>query len=641
MFPLGSSGLVEYTKEKLNYFRICYITFELIPEGLREIFKQEWDFRYMTIYGKWEDTPKNGRDLYSLESRRSRSQYARYWMTIQNGKTTEWEVSCLFFVILFSHSIGTTLSPAVKKPVDDLRQLRNDISHLVEPSLTDVEFHMYADTVLFAFSSLGLSVSDVEAVKNQRSFPTPELKSLEKLVDDLTDKLKAKAAPSMTEKHKAISRDVYSKVEPFCSLTFKPLHQVIERSSDVKRIMEKMEEIAIRGNGLVSTIYFSGSPGCGKSQLARQIGQEFFSSRSRDGPTFVGTINAETLQTVGDSYITLAKQLGIAEDTLTILAVAMAERPKETMNHLKELILPTMRKFSAWLIIADNVVNLTMVQNYLPQTASEEWGHGQVLITTQDSNSIPTSRLHTHHESLSEGMLQCDAMELLKEVSKISNQDTHAELVAESLGHQPLALAAAALYAQAVVSGGSPEYSWSEYFKSIIQGEKRPLMRLITDESSKSVATSIKVAVDKAMETDEILRQTFTLFSLCASDFLPIQAALSFVKDRSIQSEEKIKEHLLQSSSFLCVSEEDGSPEYLRLHSSVLQALKTEDIFELELKQRSKCLSAASQVFLVLLDEKQKNTSKDEKVYLELRKIKSHLSSIVTSIRTSMLTSVS
>ena len=619
---------------------MCYITFKLIPEGLREIFKQEWDFRYKTSLGEWEDTPKNGRDLCALESRRSRMKAIRLITIMQNGKRAEWSPTCLFHALMFSDSIGTTLSSAVRLPIEDLRQVRNSIAHFTEPSLTDVEFQNYADRVLLAFKSLGLSISDVEAVKNQRSFRTPELKLVEKLVDDVSEKLKAQAAPSITEKHKAFSRDVSSKVEPFCSLTFKPFHQIIERSSDVKRIMEKMKEIDIGSNGLVTTIYLSGSSGCGKSQLARQIGQEFFSSRSR-APTFVGTINAETLQIIGDSYITLAKQLGITEDTLTILAIAMAERPKETMNHLKELILPTMRKFSSWLIIADNVADLTMVQNYLPQTASEEWGHGQVLITTQDSSSIPTSAPHTYHESLSEGMLQDDAMELLKKVSQISNQGPHAKEVTRFLDCQPMALAAAALYAQAVVSGGSPNYSWSEYFESFIQGERRQAMTKITDESSRAMATSIQVAIDKAMETDEILHQTLTLFSLCASDSLPIQAALNFVKERSIQSEEKIKEHLLESSSLLCVYEEDGASEYLRLHSSVLQVLKTQDVFESKPEERVKCLHAASQVFVVLLDEKQKNTSKDEKVYLQLRKIKSHLSSIVTSIRSGMLTSLS
>lgn len=637
----GPSGLVEFTPDELNYFRLSYIAFKLIPDGLRKIFKQEWDIRYKIKLGEWKDTPKNGRDFYELETRKKRMPPGKLFMILQNGNTAEWDATSLFYSIVTSDSIGSSLSPMVKNPVDDLRLIRNNVVHFSKPSITDAEFQRCAHIVLNAFTSLGLSISDVEAVKNQGSFQTAEFKSFGMLVDNVTDKLKPQAAPSITEEHKVFSPDLYSKIQPFCSLTFKPLHQIIERSNDIKRIMKKMEETRIGSNGLVSTIYFSGNPGCGKSQLARQIGQEFFSSRSRGGPTFVGTINAETLQTLGDSYILLAKQLGIAQRTLTILAIAVAERPKETINHLKEIILPIVRKFSAWLIIADNVVDLTMVHSYLPQTASEEWGHGQVLITTQERSSIPTRALHTYHESLSEGMLQDDAMELLKEVSHISSQDQHAEHVAKSLGHQPLALAAAALYTQAVINGGSPKYSWSDYFKSIVQGERRPLMRMVTDESSRAVVTSIKVAIDKSMKTDEILRQMFTLFSVCASDYLPIQAALNFVKDRSTQSEEKIKEHLLESSSFLSVSEEDGSPEYLRLHSTVLQVLKTEDIFGLEPEQRAKCLSAASKVFLVLLDEKQKNTSKDEREYLQLRKIKSHLSSMVTSMRTSILASVS
>ena len=32
---------MEYTSEQLNYFRICYIAINLVPEGLRKVFKQE------------------------------------------------------------------------------------------------------------------------------------------------------------------------------------------------------------------------------------------------------------------------------------------------------------------------------------------------------------------------------------------------------------------------------------------------------------------------------------------------------------------------------------------------------------------------------------------------------------------------
>lgn len=54
----------EYTNEELNYYRICYLTTEdIITEGLRTIFKQEWNSRHKATLGEWKDEPKNGQDF--------------------------------------------------------------------------------------------------------------------------------------------------------------------------------------------------------------------------------------------------------------------------------------------------------------------------------------------------------------------------------------------------------------------------------------------------------------------------------------------------------------------------------------------------------------------------------------------------
>ena len=89
---------MEYTSEQLNYFRICYIAINLVPEGLRKVFKQEWNFLYMTTpFGEWKDIPQNGHNFYSKETGRSRKKNVRYLATIQKGNTAEWDCSCLFF----------------------------------------------------------------------------------------------------------------------------------------------------------------------------------------------------------------------------------------------------------------------------------------------------------------------------------------------------------------------------------------------------------------------------------------------------------------------------------------------------------------------------------------------------------------
>ena len=79
-----------------------------------------------------------------------------------------------------------------------------------------------------------------------------------------------------------------------------------------------------------------------------------------------------------------------------------------------------------------NVVDLSLVRSYLPPTASEEWGNGQVLVTTQDTQSIPFNAPYTYYECLSKGMHPDDAVDLLTEISQISNQQ-QAEEIAEVL----------------------------------------------------------------------------------------------------------------------------------------------------------------------------------------------------------------
>ena len=348
---------MEYTSEQLNYFRICYIAFNLVPEALREVFKQEWNFLYMTTpFGKWEDIPQNGNDFYNNETTKSLKKNARYLTTIQKGNTAEWDCSCLIFAILYSDTIGTTLSAAIRKEVDDLRQVRNDISHMNEAELTDAEFQNYAARVLVAFTSLKLPLDDVEIVKNQTSFPTAEVKSLKMQAGKLKHDLKTKdeevknlnfelqlTQNKLQKKQKeieSITQEINSTVESFCSLTLKPSHQITRRLGDVTRITKKLDELQNKNKRAVSTIYLSEIPGCGKSQIARQVGQEVFDRRLSEGEglAFVATLNAETLDSLADSYFCLARHLGITEYALTNLAVSTKGESREKIQDLKRFI---------------------------------------------------------------------------------------------------------------------------------------------------------------------------------------------------------------------------------------------------------------------------------------------------------------
>ena len=640
---------MEYTPQQLNYFRICYIAFNLVPEGLRKVFKQEWNFLYMTTsFGEWKDIPQNGSDFYNNETRESRKKNARYFAKIQKGNTAEWDCSSLLFAILFSDSIGTTLSSTIRKEVDDLRKVRNDIAHINEVELTDAEFKNYVARVIAAFTSLKLSTDEIDDVKNQRSFRTAEVNSLKMQADGLKADLKAKdeevknlnsELQSKQEEIETLTQEISSKVESFCSLTFKPSHQIIRRSYDVTRIKNKLEELYNESKGAISTIYLSGIPGCGKSQFARQVGQEVYdkSLREDEGLTFVSTLNAETLDSLADTYFNLAKQLGVTEYALTNLATSTKVDSSEKIQHLMRFIAPKVKQFSVWLIIVDNVVDLSLVGSYLPPTSSEEWGHGQMIVTTQDTQSIPFNSPHTYHESLSKGIHPADAVDLLREVSQISNQQ-QADEVAEVLEYQPLALAAAAVYVQTIVSYGTPNYSWTKYLETLNSEEREAREELFAKKNRaypKTTATAIRIAITRALESDKVLCEVLCLFSLCTSDSLPIEAAVDFVKFRNKQQKEEfIRAKILESTMITCLYDVDGTPTYLRVHNVVHEVLKSTVTSVLNRTHKAEYFSVAVKIFSSLIEDNKKLLLASESTCIKLRLTTRHCKELYQHFKT-------
>ena len=608
-----------YSQEQLNYFRLCYIAFDLVPVGLRQIFKNEWDFLYEgTLIGKWKDTAQNGHDFYNKESKARHKKNSRCLATIQNGNTAEWDCTCLFFATLYSDSIGTTLSPAVHKEIDDIRQVRNEIAHITEAKLTDADFQTFVDRVLKAFTSLDLAITDIQDIKNQTSFPTEEVENFKKQVRDLQAGLdQAKSANqsieaalvSTKEENKALTQEISAKLQSFCILASRPPHVIIRRSHDIERITKKMEELYNGSSGAVSTVYLSGNPGCGKSQIAREIGQQLFSEQN-DDLTFVATLNTESIETLADSYLTLGRHLGITEYAFTGLESLKQEKPIEAIKQLHRLILPKTSKFTKWLIIADNVIDLQVVRSLLPPTGSKEWGHGQVLITTQDGDTVPQNAPHTYHESLSKGMRQEEAVELLETVSQISERE-QAEDVAELLDFQPLALAAAAYYVQTVVSSGSSNYDWKEFLQDIsTYSQRKQTETVLAKESSaynKTTMAAVEMAIQRAVDSDEVLRHKFSFLSLCANKDLPLETVLKFVKAQvKDQPEVLMKKKIVRSCLTLVYSEEGDERASLRLHKVVHEVLKQGEIANLKSCERDHAKAEAVKIFKSQLQENYK-----------------------------------
>ena len=175
----------EYTDEQLNYHRICHLTTDILAEGMREIFKQEWDKLYKTTKGEWKDEPRNGIDFYNGESSRNQRRNAHLLATMKNGNRREWDVTMLFFAIALSDCVGPSLSAIVRKNVDDLRNFRNEFVHMPQGSLSEIDFQNAVSEVEVAFQALSLPTVKIQDLKYQKTFQTKDLTKVRKEVDDL------------------------------------------------------------------------------------------------------------------------------------------------------------------------------------------------------------------------------------------------------------------------------------------------------------------------------------------------------------------------------------------------------------------------------------------------------------------------
>ena len=189
----------EYTDEQLNYFKICHVATVILTEGLRTVFKREWDSRFGTTLGEWKDDPSNGKDFYNAESPRNKHMLS----TMIKGNRVEWDSTMLFYAILFADCIDS-LNRVVRTHVNNLRKFRNEFAHMQKGQLSELDFKIAISKVSAAFQALDLSTVEIQQITNQKSFPTEELR-------DVLDKLKELKKDLLEKENKDLADQLQKK----------------------------------------------------------------------------------------------------------------------------------------------------------------------------------------------------------------------------------------------------------------------------------------------------------------------------------------------------------------------------------------------------------------------------------------------
>ena len=560
-----------FTLEELNYFRVCYITSNIIRDGLQSVFKEEWDRIYGYRLGPWEDTAKNGQDFFDMESPRSRNKNKRFLDIILNGNTNEWDCACFFSAILFSDSLAPLLRPTVATYVDDLRGFRNGVfAHLSQARISESDFQADVQLVSDAFKALHLDTKELQNISNQGSFPTGEIQKLREQIGILEDEIQAKP-------------------KSFMLLPPKPSHEVTKRSMEVEDIMQKFMDLQskVQEDDSIVTMYASGNPGCGKSLIAREVGKLFYDENvkgtNQDSRIFVMTLNAESEEAILDSYKKFSRELGITEYSLNTITGADSKlKPDEKIAHLKTLVSAKVQNYSSWMLIFDNANELKRIRGYFPD---EEWGGcGRVLITTQDSTNLPFADPFCRHVSLSQGMQANDALRLLRSIFQFSCDDEEGEhSVLKALDYQPLAIASAALYVRYLCDAGATSpapgsFTWKSYLKKLEMG-KRNLTEKVYERTSKSYPLSMTSAVSLALQKlvqNHVFEHVVHFLALCAPAPIGLDMIVSFVTKQDPDLDEDMTAAEISRCSLLMqLSSENSLRPQIKVHQVVHDVIKS------------------------------------------------------------------
>ena len=573
------TSLNEYTDEQLNYYRICCVTTDILAEGLREIFKQEWDKLYKTTKGEWKDEPRNGMDFYNGESPRNQKRNAHLLATMKNGNRVEWDCTMLFYAILFSDCVGKGLNILVRKNVNDLRKFRNEeFAHIPQGSLSEIDFQNAISKVDVAFQALSLPTVKIQNLKYQKTFPTKDLTKVLKEVYNLKQEVQEKES-----QRQVLEDQLQNEAPSFCVLPPKPSHEIGGRESEVAKIVQQLRELNESSDNRLSYLYISGNPGSGKSQLAGLVAGRFFDDLKEmpGGSSFVMTLNAASLGSLLESYASFARQLKCPDYSIVETLSSKDSTVDEKITRLKMLVAVKITCYTSWLLVVDNVTTMSSVHVHLPQFNSKAWERGHLLITTQDTTSIPSNSGFLNHISVSQGMEPDDARSLLSKLSGIPADSELVGTVAQRLDYQPLALAGAAVFVKEIRQDkASTHFGWEEYLEKLEKGKRQKTEDTLLETNpiyQNSMTKVITLAVETLMRSDKVQKHLFTFLALCAPKPLNMDIAVSYIMNAHEEFDEADKElirmRLKRSSLLLFQDDEVGC--FIRLHQVVHDAIKT------------------------------------------------------------------
>ena len=282
----------------------------------------------------------------------------------------------------------------------------------------------------------------------------------------------------------------------------RPSHKLHTGRSEVQKLSGMFKLLRKQnGKNAVVSVYLTGRPGFGKTQLAREYGKMYYHKNKGwiFKNLFVGTLVATNKSSFLQSYITLAYELGLESELKALEYLSGRKGELESLELLAAAVRKELKKRPGWLLITDNLSSdvvhsdealqtssITLPElmpvvasstlpalsapgiskdiplshglggvgvaasygigshkaawrSFWPQAGDDNWGNGYVLVTTHDRRLVERSSPFASELFLQDGMSERDAVALLETVSGRSGEG--AMEVVNALDRAPLSVA--------------------------------------------------------------------------------------------------------------------------------------------------------------------------------------------------------